>query len=279
MKYVVIHNNYYNKLFSIMDKPKHPFDQYLTYLLTMVLLISTSWIMGYGDHKIIRPWFVFTMILLLSMRVVHFYRKGYLLFFLELCYYINTISIATIYYELDITLIYPFVHGPLMMFSIFSADAAIPHELPRTTSYAIHSFCSIVSRRLYWTYNSEMNLTFESFQYYWMRSFVVYLGWMLPYLLYLFMYNGKRLTIIRDTYHMPPTTYISNWFKLRYIFLHMLSVMIGLCIGVVALHSWSLSWTIVGVQLFSGLIQGGYYYYSDGHRLNYIRAIKKLFAK
>lgn len=275
MYHSVIHYINCDKLFSIMDKPKHLVKQYLTYLLTMVLLVSTSWIMGYGDHKIIRQWFVFTMILLLAMRVVHFYRKGYLLFFLELCYYINTISIVTIYNELDITLIYPFVHGPLMMFSIFSADAVIPHDLPRTTSYAIHSFCSIVSRRLYWTANSEMH--FESFEYYWIRSFIVYLGWMLPYMVYLFMYNGKRTTMIRDTYHISETTHISKWFKMRYIFLHMLSVMIGLCVGVMALRSWSLSWAIVGVQLFSGLIQGGYYYYSDGHRLNYIRAIKNLF--
>lgn len=181
-------------------------------------------------------------------------------------------------YDYDIKYIYPFLHGPLLIYSITSCDAFIPHSLYRTTSFIIHTFGTVVSRRLYWdglgeTLNMDFKTTDEfyaSFYSHFIKCFMVYLVWFIPYALYVFSYSGSSITMLR--YILKTEDNVSTYNKLKYLINHLLGTMIGVSLGIVLMHNWKLDYVCVILQIMCGFLQGGYYYYSDGKKL-------KLFSK
>ena len=85
-----------------------------------------------------------------------------------MCYYINIIAIIILTNNWNIHLIYPFLHGPFIFYSLFFKDKFMPTDLSKTTSFALHTFGTIVTNRVYWKSNfalSIQNLNFEEMKY------------------------------------------------------------------------------------------------------------------
>lgn len=258
------------------DIGNYTMNQYFTYNMLIILIIATAWILGKNDHDTIKWWFVLIMPLLLIVRIPDFVKKQYHHFLVEMCYYVNVVSVGFILFGFDIRYVFSFLHGPLMMYSIFAGDAFVPHDLSKTTSFAVHTFGTVVSRRLYWTSGatnilSYDDLTYDSFTHYLLWGAIMYLCWILPYSFYLLSYKGTSLTMIRYTLKIKESESISTFRKLKYLFSHIVSTFCTLSLGIVLMHIWQLDYIMVFIQLLSGLIQGGWHYYSQGHRLNFYK--------
>lgn len=251
---------------------KYTLGEYVSYLFIMTLLVTTTWLLGLNDLKLLRYWFAFVMTSLLIIRIPDFRKKKYHHFLSEMCYFVNIFSIIISATNIDIRVVYPFLHGPLLVFAITSADAFIPHDISRTISFAVHTFGTVIFRKIYWNSDPSRMLNFYdlkswSFKYYMQTSIALYLVWFIPYSIYLFSYNGNSLTMLRWTLKLKPDETITLKTKLKYLFGHMTSTTISLVLGIILMHFYWLDCFAVGMQILSGLVQGGYYYYSGGKKL------------
>ena len=235
----------------------------------MFEIIGTAWICGSNDHLLLRNWYMFTMVSLFATRLYSFYRKNYLLYLLEMCYLINIVSMISVYFNVGLEYVYPFLHGPLIAYSLYYCDALILHDLDKTTSLAIHSFGAIITRRLYWQGDPSLilklgDLTFNTFLNKMLTSFVCYLFWAVPYcIFYLFPFNGNGYTMIRYVARVDNNVVVDAQSKIKYIFCHMLCCLTALVFGNLSMFCWQLDYAIIVAQIMSGIIHGGWYYYKD----------------
>lgn len=249
------------------------FQHYAIYLFNMIAMLGTSWVLATNDHQLIKWWSVAFFVILCGTRFYSFYRKDYLFFLLEMCYTANLASIICIATECDLKLIYPFMHGPLMAYSLVYGDAIILHDLDKTTSYAVHTFGSVVTRRLYWNGDSTQTLsladmTLSSFFGYFKTSYLLYLGWAIPYaMFYLFPFDGEGITMARYVYRLGPKDILTLEQKIKYITGHMFFVGLTLAVGVFSMYYWQFNYFMVFSQIVSGIINGGWHYYT-GKKFN-----------
>lgn len=261
--------------------PTNTFQNYIIYLFLMFEIVGTAWICGSNDHALLRTWFTFTMITLFVTRLYSFYKKGYLLYLWEMCYFVNLVSIPMIYNDIGMNYIYPFLHGPLIAYSLIFGDALILHDLDKTTSLAIHSFGAIITRRLYWQGDQSLilsleDLTLESFGQQMLVSIGCYLLWVIPYcIFYLFPFNGSGHTMIRYTTRLDENGIVTTIMKAKYIVLHMLLVVLALLMGNLAMYIWQFDYVLIISQIICGVIHGGWHYYKE-HKFKFEEAQKDL---
>jgi hypothetical protein len=257
----------------------HSQIEYFSYILSICLLISSGWVFGHNDDLILKYWYAFVMGTLLILRISDFKKKKYHHFFSELCYFVNLLAIYFLLMDIDFKPIYPYLHGPLLLYAIFSGDAFIPHDLSKTTSFALHSFGTIVTRHLYWN-NPEIlsfnDFTFSSYLHYLKLCAGIYLIWFIPYSSYVFYYRGKSLTMIKYTLKLKEEDNLSTRIKISYLLKHMIVTMYSISFGVLLMHSYFLDNFMCGIQLCCGIIQGSYYY-ANGKKLKFINLIKNLY--
>lgn len=249
----------------------HSMSHFMAYLFLQFMVIATAWLLGTDNHDLLRIWFPIGMTALMLIRIPDFIKQKYHHFLGEMCYFVNYITMGMMMMGTDIRIVFPFLHGPLMLYAITSGDGFIPHDLSRTTSFAIHAFGTVVSRRLYWHGNETLLLSLSdlfpnSFVYYLKSSFLIYLVWFLPYSCYVFWYKGKSLTMLRYTMKTEEV-YITT--KIRYLVWHLFNSMFSVSFGILCMHSFAIDSLMVSLQIFNGFLQGGYYYYSGGKRLKF----------
>jgi hypothetical protein len=247
-------------------------------MFLMVLCIATSWLLGKNDHYTLKYWFAIIMGCLLLIRIPDFKKKKYHHFFAELCYYVNVLTMIILLTNIDIRYIFPFLHGPLLIYAVFSGDAFIPHSMPRSTSFALHTFGTVVSRRLLWTGDSSMLLNFDdlfagTYWTYLQTSIIIYLGWFIPYTCYVFWYNGTSMTMLKYAQKLDIKDQVSTGAKVIYLVKHMILTIIAVSIGIILMHNWILDYIVVAIQIISGFVQGGYYYYSGGKKMKIVAAL------
>jgi len=255
--------------------------EYFSYIFSICVLVSTGWIFGHNDNSLLKYWYAVIMSLLIILRIPDFKQRKYHHFFSELCYFVNILAIYFLLMNLDLKPIYPYLHGPLLMYAVFSGDAFIPHDLSKTTSFALHSFGTIVTRHLYWN-GAEIlsldNLTLDSYLHYLKICAGIYFLWFVPYSCYVFWYKGKSLTMIKYTLKLKEDDTVTFMIKVSYLFKHMILTMFAISVGVVLMHWHVLDNLMCGMQLCSGIIQGSYYY-ANGKKIKFLNLIKNFFAK
>jgi hypothetical protein len=193
-----------------------------------------------------------------------------------MCYFVNILAMYFLLMDYDVKPIYPYLHGPLLLYAIVSGDAFIPHDLSKTTSFALHTFGTIITRRLYWNGSNALsldNLTPDSYTYYLKICMGIYFVWFLPYSCYVFWYKGKSLTMIKYTLKLKEDDYVSFITKIIYLLKHMIVTACSISLGIVLMHCNLLDNIMCGVQILSGIIQGSYYY-SNGKKLKIIDIAK-----
>ena len=253
------------------------FTNYVIYVFLICEIIGTAWICGHNDHELLKTWYIFTTITLFGTRVCSFYRKDYMLYLLEMCYVVNLVSIISMYFNVGMKYVYPFLHGPLIAYSLLYGDALIVHDLDKTTSLAIHAFGAIITRRLYWNGDfSEIlsleSLTLNSFLRKMQISFFCYLAWAVPYcIFYLFPYKGNKQTMIKYVARLKNDDKVTFTMKFQYIFWHMVYVLCALVLGNLTMYCWQLDYFLIIVQILSGIIHGGWYYYKE-HKFKFNEA-------
>ena len=250
--------------------------EYFSYMFSICALVATGWMLGYNDHQMLKYWYSFIMAILLIIRISDFKKKKYHHFFSEMCYFVNILAMYFFLADYDIKPIYPYLHGPLLLYAIVSGDAFIPHDLSKTTSFALHSFGTIVSRRLYWNGVNTLSLsvlTLESYSYYLKICMSIYFIWFIPYSCYVFWYKGKSLTMIKYTLKLKEEDYVSFLTKIIYLLKHMIVTAISISLGIILMHCNLLDNIMCGLQLCSGIVQGSYYY-SNGKKLKIIDLMK-----
>ena len=153
--------------------PKYSQNEYFSYIFLIFISLTTAWLLG-NNSSLLRLWYSVVMTILLCARSYDFRQKKYHHFLSEFCYYINFITIWYLLKNYDIKKIYPYLHGPLLLFSIVSGDAFIPHDLPRTTTFALHIFGTLITRKIYSNSNYVLtmdDLTWDAFQFYFVKDF------------------------------------------------------------------------------------------------------------
>jgi hypothetical protein len=179
----------------------------------------------------------------------------------------------------DIRTIYPFLHGPLAFYTLMYGDALIYSDLAKSTTFAIHSGGSVVSRRLYRNGDPILiltlkDLTIESFNVHFKSCMTIYFCWAIPYYIWLFFTNNEYTNIIKWTFGLGSKDVVPLYLKFKYIVLHFLAVSVALVVGILSMHFEYLNIFIVSCQVISGFAQGAAYDFT-GHRINFF----KLFAK
>ena len=255
--------------------------EYFSYIFSICILVITGWMLGHNDDLLLKYWYAIIMSLLLIMRIPDFKRKKYHHFFSELCYFVNLAAIYFMLMDLDLKPIYPYLHGPLLMYAIFSGDAFIPHDLPKTTSFALHSFGTAVTRHLYRNGNEILSLndlTIESFLHYLKICTGIYFLWFVPYSCYVFWYKGKSLTMIKYSLKLKENDNVTFMTKVSYLFKHMMLTISSISIGIILMYWYELDNFMCGMQVCCGIIQGSYYY-ARGKKLRFINFIKECVGK
>jgi hypothetical protein len=258
---------------------KYSQTEYFSYIFSICILVTTGWILGHDNDLLIKYWYTIIMSLLLVIRIPDFKKRKYHHFLSELCYFVNLSAIYFMLMELDIKSIYPYLHGPLLLYAIFSGDAFIPHDLSKTTSFALHSFGTIVTRHLYWKSDKILtlnDLTTDTFIHYLKICIGIYLMWFLPYSCYVFCYKGKSLTMIKYTLKLKEEDSVKFIVKVSYLLKHMTMTIFSISIGILLMHWYQLDNFMCGMQILSGIIQGSYYYrYSK--KLKFINLVKEFY--
>lgn len=258
---------------------KYTFKEYVSYMFLNVLNLVTVWLLGKNDHYTLRYWFAIIMACLLIIRVPDFQKRKYHHFFAEMCYFINFVTMFVLLKNEDIRCVFPFLHGPLLLYAIFSGDAFVPHNLPRSTSFALHTFGTVVSRKILWSGDPSLLLSLDdlyagSYWIYIKGCAITYLLWFVPYSIYVFWYKGTSMTMIKYTKKLNIDNDVSNYEKNIYLLKHAILTFISVSFGIVLMHCRILDNIMVGLQIISGLVQGGYYYYSDGKKLKIMNLFK-----
>lgn len=263
-------------------RPIKSLKEYFSQLYIIFCCILMTWILATNDHKLIKYTYLGIMISLLCFRTISFFRRGFQYYLLEMCYVINIISLFVIALDYDIKIIYPFMHGPLMCYSLIYGDALIFNNLAKTTTYAIHSTGSIVTRRLYWngdnTTFSLDDLTYDSFLLTLKQCMIVYFCWAIPYYIWLFLYNGNMITMVRYMHRVNLEDNVTIYMKVKYIVLHFFGITASLLIGIFSMYCWQFNYLMVGCQIVSGFVQGATYDFT-GHRLNFMKLFFNTYTK
>jgi hypothetical protein len=252
---------------------KKIFQNYFSVPFVITLLCITSWVFGYGDLTLIRYWYTISLGCLIGIRAVEFVEIKYYHFLTEMCYYINVISIIVVLFDLDIKLIYPFTHGPLLLYCIIFGDAPIPDRLTRVLTFVIHSYSALVSRKIYWTKNYyllEINnlISFETFINEIKQSIAIYLVWFIVYSIYLLKYSGKSNTMIKYMFNIDKNTQPSIKLKLLWLATHFVTIILTCSFGIITKYNyWSNNFVII-IMLLSGIYHTGKFYYKQFEKNN-----------
>jgi hypothetical protein len=128
--YYLTHNKYIISTMISEDKRK-----FISYVFSMILFGTTIWLCAYNDHELLKWWYISIMSLLLIIRIPNFFKRKWHHFLYEMCYFVNIYTFFNFGTGGDIKQVFPFLHGPLMMYAIVFRDAFIPHNFQRSTSY------------------------------------------------------------------------------------------------------------------------------------------------
>lgn len=258
------------------------FSHFISFVCIVTLAIGTGYILSPNDHIKIKYYYSILLSLLFLTRFYSFYRKDWLLYLFEMCYIVNFVSIFIVPLNYGLELIYPFMHGPLAGYSLVYGDAIVFHDWDRTTSCAIHVLGGVITRRLYWNGDQALThtlteLTLPVFFNHMKVSFLLYLVWAIPYtFLFLLPYNGKSTTMAKYVYRMKNDQTLTLKQKLEYIGYHMFFVNLAQIMGIFSMYCWQFNYFVVGCQIASGVINGGWYYYT-GKRFNTKKFLSDMF--
>lgn len=249
-------------------KPKSTkkiFQNYVSIPFVITLLCITSWVFGTGNIQLIRFWYVFSLACLLGIRTAEFVEIKYYHFLTEMCYFINIVSMWVVLFDYDIKLIYPFTHGPLLLYCIVFGDAPIPDRLTRVLTFTIHSYSTLVSRKIYWAsnyINPPIN-NFNTFGNELIGAMKIYLVWFIIYSIYLIGYNGNSDTMIKYMFKIDKNTQPSLGLKLLWLGTHFIIILATCAFGIISKYNYWLNIVIVLLMLASGIFNTGKFYYKQ----------------
>jgi hypothetical protein len=239
------------------------FKNYYSIPFIITLLCITSWIFGNGNIQLIRYWYFISMCILLGIRISEFIEIKNHHYLLEMCYYINILTMIIVIMNYDIRMIYSFTHGPLLFYCILFKDAPIPDRLTRVLSFSIHCYSALVTRKIYWTenYDFEQYLTWENFLSEFVCSLQIYLVWFLLYSIYLIKYDGKSNNMIRYICKIDTNTNLSIKIKILYLISHFIAIIITCSFGILFRYNYWLNNFVVSLMIISSIYQTGKFYY------------------
>lgn len=239
--------------------------QYFTFVYTTITLISTIWLIGTVNVQALQIVYPLTCAIVLAFRIEEFYRKKYMLFFIELCYFLLVWSAVMVACRFDVKYIYPFLHGPLLWFSFTNAEAYVPHNLNKVTSYIIHNFGAFVTCCLYLNGKSGEIYTLENlsdnFEHYFSICSIIFFSWYFFFSIFLFAYNGTGLTLLRHKFKIAKDLPTPFDLKVKYFIGYPILMLLGLCFGIVSMHCRQLNITMIFLTIFCGILQAGWYYF------------------
>jgi hypothetical protein len=207
------------------------------------------------------------MCLLLGLRISEFIEIKYHHFLIEMCYYINFITMVVVLMGWDVKIIYSFTHGPLLFYCILFGDAPIPDNLTRTLTFAIHCYSALVTRKIYWTETNDLDqiLTWDNFYSEFVLSLKIYMCWFILYSLYLIKYNGKSDNMIRYIFKIDKQTIPRIQTKLLYLLTHFCAIVTTCSFGILFRYNYWVNNFVVGLMILSSLVQISRFYYKKNY--------------
>jgi len=205
--------------------------------LTIILLFVTVYLLVTNNNDLLKMWYIYSMSVLLFIRICEFIEIKYTHFLLEFCYYINILYLIFLYNNINTDYLYPILHGPLILYSIIFGDTIIPHKLSKTLTFALHTYGAIVSWKLN-NPNTNVNIDFNT---YFKKVYIIYLSWFLFYMFYLFNYDDtSKNTTIRYMLKLEDIRInISFLTKLNWLIGHLIIVLFCCYIGILSkYYTW-----------------------------------------
>lgn len=240
-------------------------DKYSFSFITCLFGV-TCWLFGLSNSNLLVYWYSSIMPLLLLIRIPDFIRNKTYHYFYEMCYYVNIVTILVLLNKWNIYLIYPFLHGPFICYSLTFKDKFITTDIPKTTSFALHTFGTIVSKRVYWNSNFALDiqkLNINSYFAYIKPVMLLYFTWLIPYSIYLFFYKGNKMTSIKYYAKLKDDEHPKNITKFNYLLIHLLLVFLTTSLGILLMHHETLDNFMCSMQILSGIYNGNLIYVNN----------------
>jgi hypothetical protein len=246
-------------MFSFLSKIYLQIEKYSLTIITLLFGI-TCWLFGFGNIDLLRLWYCIIMPILFILRIPDFIKKKYHHFFYEFCYFINILAIIILLFNYNINIIYPFLHGPLLLYSLVLKDKFNLTNLSETTSFALHSFGTIITYKIYWNNLETTILTLDTYFAYIKKCSFIYLSWFVIYSIYLFYYSGYSLTSLKYFAKLKENEKPNVINKLSYLVVHLILIFISTSFGIVLMHNYKLDKLFCFLQLIISLINGNINY-------------------
>jgi hypothetical protein len=246
--------------------------QFFTLVYTISTLILTIFFLGSSNIFALRVLYPFTCGLTLLFRIEEFYRKGFILFFVELCYFLFVWTAVAVACGFDVRYVYPFLQGPLIWFSLINGESYSFHNLNRVTSFIIHNFGAFVTCCIYLNYDDDKIFHIRdirtNFYPYFKICMIIFACWYFCFSVFLFGYNGTEITLLRHKFKVPKDEQTPLKLKLQYFFGYPILMVLGLCFGIVSMHVKEITYAMFVLSISFAIIQTGWYYYVDGDTKN-----------
>jgi hypothetical protein len=190
------------------------------------------------------------------------------LFFLELCYFVWVWSVVVIAMGANVRYIYPFIHGPLILFTLIDGEAYVFDSMNKVTSVMLHNFSSVVVCTMYVNSNdfAGMEKLSDNFLYYFTYSIAIFGTWYIPYSIHLFCYHGTGKTLLRHKFVSDKTKPTPLKLKIIYCICYLVAMIGAICFGIVSMHCIILTYTMISASLISIIFHTSWYYCTDGDR-------------
>lgn len=196
----------------------------------LILLSSiTIWILSINNIVILKYWYAFSMICLLTIKIFMNTKNNYHYLITEICNYINILSIIVILFNLDVRIIYSFTNGPLLLYGIFVGKNF------NLLTFVINSYSILMSIKIYsLLYNDSINIDYdETFFNEFKNTMIIYFFWFILYSIYLIFFNGKPETITKNILNITNDYQYDFYSKISWLIMHFILIIYSCSFGII----------------------------------------------
>lgn len=245
--------------------------EFSTFIFSLYSLLLLEWFVATQNIFALRILFPIVSIIMMLHRIYEFcFIKKCPLFLMEFCYVIWIWSVVIISMNADVRYIYPFLHGPLILFTALDGEPYIFNNMNKITSVMLHNFAAVIVCVMYLNSNNfeQLDKLHSNFLHYFKYCMIIFGSWFVPFSVFLFVYNGTAKTLLRHKFVSNKDQPTPFNIKITYFFCYLI-VMVGtISFGIVSMHCIQLSYTMMLISLTSIIVNTSWYYYSNGDKSN-----------
>jgi len=207
-------------------------EKHNLYVINTVIMCMSAYLYGLQNILLLKYWYFFLTTFVLIMRIIDFFELDYQWVLVEFCYVFNFYASHQILKN-NINNVFPFLNGSMFLWVIKNGETINQSNLASLVGCALHIFGGLFSSCIYWKNRENIQITYEIFEYQFIESFKIYLLWLIPYCIWLFIFNEKNvMTNLKIAFDKDIKSKVFNIEKIQYLLLHIILNIVGITWGI-----------------------------------------------